>query len=273
MSGPIRRARLGQLPDLVQIPGAVVPRRPEQLPRQARLPRRRPRPPPGPLLQTADIRQGPRPRTGRRPELAQPRIPDISSCTPTGWQLWSLPAPTPQIVAHYGGCMCSCVCQTATPPSHTDPPVTSARRGREHRQRCRRIPLRPPPCAPVPRLSRSPRGTHLPARGARVRATHPPPRRSMTAIRPPRRINPARRSGKDRSAGGQTPASTLLKRRTAPITVFVHRVSGLPGCWVVVMFNHLACAGAACGSRTPGRAGRPGSGAETDRASAVLPAS
>ena len=130
-----------------------------------------------------------------------------------------------------------------------------------------------PPCAPVPRLSRSPRGTHLPARGARVRATHPLPRRSMTAIRPPRRVNPARRSGKDRSAGGQTPASTLLKRRTAPITVFVHRVSGLPGCWVVVMFNHLACAGAACGSRTPGRAGRPGSGAETDRASAVLPAS
>jgi hypothetical protein len=36
---------------------------------------------------------------------------------------------------------------------------------------------------------------------------------------------------------GQIPASTLLKWSKRRI-VLVHRVVGLPGCWVAVMFNH-----------------------------------
>ena len=111
LSRPTRRARRRQRPDLAQILGSVVPRWRQWPAALGRLVCRRPPQPPGLLLRTADIRRGPRTRTGRRPELAQqspPRIPDISSCTARpGRQSWMLSATTPQIMAHYGGGACS----------------------------------------------------------------------------------------------------------------------------------------------------------------------
>jgi hypothetical protein len=132
VSRPIRQARRHQLQDLAQIPSAVVLGWRQWPPTPARPPRRRPRPPPHRLLQTGDVRQGPTTRTGRRPELAQqcpPRIPNISSCTarPGGCgQSWSLSASTPQITAHYGGCMCSSHGKQPRRPRSTDPPVIPA---------------------------------------------------------------------------------------------------------------------------------------------------
>jgi hypothetical protein len=37
---------------------------------------------------------------------------------------------------------------------------------------------------------------------------------------------------------GQIPASTLFQCWRVWIVFFAHRVTGLPGCWVAVMFNH-----------------------------------
>jgi hypothetical protein len=37
---------------------------------------------------------------------------------------------------------------------------------------------------------------------------------------------------------GQIPASTLFQRWSVRIVLFAHRVTGLLGCWVAVMFNH-----------------------------------
>ena len=37
---------------------------------------------------------------------------------------------------------------------------------------------------------------------------------------------------------GQIPASTLFQCWRVRIVLFAHRVTGLPGCWVAVIFNH-----------------------------------
>ena len=74
------------------------------------------------------------PRTRRRQALPQhcpPRTPDKSSCTARpSWQSWSLPAPMPEIIAHYGGLRV--LVPTASPPGitrawsrHRNVPLTS----------------------------------------------------------------------------------------------------------------------------------------------------
>ena len=54
-----------------------------------------------------------------------------------------------------------------------------------------------------------------------------------------------------RAMASPAAVSSALRFRTMPITVFANRVTGLPGFWVAVMFNHLVCAGA--GGAGPGR--------------------
>jgi hypothetical protein len=79
----------------------------------------------------------------------------------------------------------------------------------------------------------------------------------------------AERRGRARiGLAGQIPASTLLKCWRVRIARFAHRMSGLPGCWVAVMFITLSV----LRRPVPGRAVCE-SWAETDRASASLAAS
>ena len=60
--------------------------------------------------------------------------------------------------------------------------------------------------------------------------------RHKTNARP---VKPAGRRGRCQiGLAGQIPASTLFQCWTVRITLFAHRVTGLPGCWVAVMFNH-----------------------------------
>ena len=64
------------------------------------------------------------------------------------------------------------------------------------------------------------------------------PRGSCSPARPGVRL-PAGRRGRARiGLAGQIPASTLFQRWRVRIVLFAHRVTGLLGCCVAVMFNH-----------------------------------